>query len=254
MEVTKQYVLEKEYEKFDLDLGSFKYPWKELESICKQASGLLGDIEPSLLIAMTESLIDTARRYYSSEEQKSKDERVIVGAKSDTLLAWSIDAICGGMLSPVGYYSFWEKEISDNDEVKAFIYHICVLMLSEDLGEHSGRKFAADTLKKLATDKKYQKAKNLLKFGSGKIDRQYTYQKDNKLECIANDIMQTVEFKLKEESAEVYGACVKFLIQALEHNFPGDYQIKFNSKVKNFIPVGLKKTKTNNFFANASKY
>jgi len=250
MDITKQYILDKGYEKFDFNIDK---PWKELREICKQASELLEEVAPSALIEMTDFLVEAAKKHYNSEEQKIEDSKIIVGAKSDMLLSWSISAICNEMISFSGYGSFWDKEISDNDEVKELICHVCVLLLIEDI-EDFGTKFANYTLKKLAMDKKFQKAKDLLKFGTEKIERQYIYQKNALVECTANDIMQTVQFKVKEETSETYGVCIEFLIEALKHDFSGDFQIKINTKEKNFVPVDLKKTKTNNFFANAAGY
>lgn len=107
---------------------------------------------------------------------------------------------------------------------------------------------------KAAAERGSKLAKEIMKFGSGLIDKQYTHYKDKQIECIANDVNNTVEFKLKEESAEVYEKAVRFLTELLKQNFPEEYKIKFNSKVKNYIDTDLKNSKTNNFFANAATY
>jgi len=129
---------------------------------------------------------------------------------------------------------------------------LCVLLLQ--YGENKYEKdFGARCLKAVA-ELGYRKAKDILKFGTGQIPQEIVQYKDKLVSCIANDIEKVVDIKIKEESAAVYRAVVEYLTRLLKNGFPGDYNIKFNSKVKNYIPTELRKTKMNNFFANAAEY
>lgn len=48
---------------------------------------------------------------------------------------------------------------------------------------------------------------------------------------------------------------IEFIIKLIKAGFPNEYTIKFNSKVKEFLPIpDLKKTKANNFWNNCAKY
>lgn len=104
--------------------------------------------------------------------------------------------------------------------------------------------------------KGFKKAKEYLKFGTGKIDKKHTHLKTGKFEGIANDIRRIIEFKVKEEDAESYGGMLDFILNLIKQGFPADYSIKINSKLKNYIPVGgiNKKSKTNLFFGNAATF
>ena len=129
---------------------------------------------------------------------------------------------------------------------------LCVLLLQ--YGENKYEKdFGARCLKAVA-ELGYKKAKNILKFGTGQIPQDIVQYKDKLVSCLANDIEKVVDIKIKEESAAVYRAVVEYLTRLLKNGFPGDYNMKFNSKVKNYIPTELRKTKMNNFFANVARY
>ena len=106
------------------------------------------------------------------------------------------------------------------------------------------------------SQKGFTKAKDYLKFGTGEIDKEYTHLKTKKFEAIANDIKRIIEFKVKVEDAESYGEMLDFIMNLLRQGFPSDYQIKINSKLKNYIPVSElnKKSKTNLFFGNAATF
>ena len=104
--------------------------------------------------------------------------------------------------------------------------------------------------------KGFRKAKDYLKFGSGEIAKEYTHLKTPKFEAVGNDIRRTVEFKVKTEDAESYGGMINFILNLIKRNFPPDYQIKINAKLKNPIPVdGLnERSKSNLFWGNAATF
>ena len=113
-----------------------------------------------------------------------------------------------------------------------------------------------ESILNLVSQKGFGKAKDYLKFGTGEIGKEYTHLKTAKFEAVANDIKRIIDFKVKVEDAESYGAMLDFIMKLLKQGFPTDYQIKINSKLKNYIPVsGLnKKSKTNLFFGNAATF
>lgn len=101
----------------------------------------------------------------------------------------------------------------------------------------------------------YKKAKEILKFGTGTLPMEVVQYKNKQVTCIANDIDKVVDFKIKEESEEAYKAMLEFLVKLMQEDFPNEYSIKFNSKVKEFLPIpGLKNTKASQFWNNCAQY
>jgi len=141
------------------------------------------------------------------------------------------------------------KPMEDDFE---FACELCILILQH--GEDKYEKASGADYLNRAAEMGYKKAKDILKFGTGQISQDIVQYKDELINCLANDIEKVVNIKIKEESAAVYRAVVEYLTRLLENGFPGDYNMKFNSKVKNYIPTELRKTKMNNFFANAAGY
>ena len=128
-------------------------------------------------------------------------------------------------------------------------------------GHYIGRYFCAEynrvarELLQKAAGRGHTKAKDVLKFGTGRIDKQYLYYKDDNVECSANDLSMTISFKLQDETVEAYETMLNFLIGVLKQGFPVGFKINFNSKLKNYIPIRkLKKSQTNQFFQNCAAY
>lgn len=129
---------------------------------------------------------------------------------------------------------------------------LCILILQNGTNKYekdSGRAYL-----KSAAELGYKQAKDIMKFGTGQIPMEIVQYKDKLINCAANDIDKIVDIKIKEESAEAYVTAVRYLTRLLQNGFPGEYAIKCNTKVKNYIDTDLKSTKTNNFFANAAQY
>ena len=111
-------------------------------------------------------------------------------------------------------------------------------------------KFACDALKNAMNNYSSQKAKQYLEKGTGVLSDELIYYKDENLECKANDVLGTVNIKIKSEIAKSYEKALDFIINLLTNGFPHSYLIKFSSKSeKVFLDIkGLAKSSTHRFF------
>ena len=95
-----------------------------------------------------------------------------------------------------------------------------------------------------------QKAKQYLEKGTGILSDELIYYKDENIECKANDVLATVDIKIKNEITKSYEKALDFIINLLNNGFPHSYLIKFSSKSeKEFLNIkGLAKSSTHKFF------
>lgn len=70
-----------------------------------------------------------------------------------------------------------------------------------------------------------KKAKQLMKQGSGKIDKKYLTYKDSNIQCTANDMEGEISIKFKHTNQEAFRAAVTFIMALLRQDFPKRYQI-----------------------------
>lgn len=140
-----------------------------------------------------------------------------------------------------------------NNEELALACWLSMMMLIHGTDKYE-KQYGRDYLKK-AGELGYKEAKNILKFGTGQISAEIVQYKDKYVTCLGNDIDKIIDLKIKEECEEAYRAMIEFIIRLIKAGFPNEYSIKFNSKVKEFLPIpDLKKTKTNIFWNNCAKY
>ena len=111
-------------------------------------------------------------------------------------------------------------------------------------------KFACEDLKNAMNKYNSQKAKQYLEKGTGVLSDELIYYKDENLECKANDVLATIDIKIKNEIAKSYEKALDFIINLLTNGFPRSYAIKFSSKSKKeFLNIkGLTKSSTHRFF------
>ena len=111
-------------------------------------------------------------------------------------------------------------------------------------------KFACDALKNAMNTYHSQKAKQYLEKGTGILSDELIYYKDENIECKANDVLATVDIKIKNEITKSYEKALDFIINLLNNGFPHSYAIKFSSKSeKEFLNIkGLAKSSTHRFF------
>ena len=111
-------------------------------------------------------------------------------------------------------------------------------------------KNACNDLENAVNNYSSQKAKQYLEKGSGTLADELIHYKDKDLECKANDILSTVDIKIKNEVASSYEKALDFIITLLNNGFPHSYSIKFSSKSeKIFLDIkGLAKSSTHRFF------
>ena len=111
-------------------------------------------------------------------------------------------------------------------------------------------KNACNDLENAMNNYSSQKAKQYLEKGSGTLADELIHYKDKDLECKANDILSTVDIKIKNEVASSYEKALDFITTLLNNGFPHSYAIKFSSKSeKIFLDIkGLAKSSTHRFF------
>ena len=111
-------------------------------------------------------------------------------------------------------------------------------------------KYGCEDLKNAMNNYHSQKAKQYLEKGTGALPDELIYYKDENLECKANDVLATVNIKIKNEVAKSYEKALDFIINLLVNGFPHSYAIKFSSKSeKEFLNIkGLAKSSTHRFF------
>jgi len=111
-------------------------------------------------------------------------------------------------------------------------------------------KNACDDLENAMNNYHSLKAKQYLEKGSGTLADELIHYKDKDLECKANDILSTVDIKIKNEVASSYEKALDFITTLLNNGFPHSYAIKFSSKSeKIFLDIkGLAKSSTHRFF------
>ena len=117
-------------------------------------------------------------------------------------------------------------------------------------------KFACEDLERSAKELGSKKAAMYLKEGTGILPNELIHYKDSDIECDANDVLATINVKIKQESAAAYDKALDFIIALLNTDFPRSYQIKLSSKApKQFLDIkGIAKSSTHRFFAQALQY
>ena len=117
-------------------------------------------------------------------------------------------------------------------------------------------RFACEDLERAAKELGSEKAAMYLKKGTGNLPENIIHYKDNDIECDANDVLATINVKIKQESATAYDKALDFIIALLKTDFPRSYEIKFSSKApKLFLNIkGIAKSSTHRFFAQALQY
>ena len=146
-----------------------------------------------------------------------------------------------------------DENHTPNNEELALTCWLSMMILIHGTDKYE-KQHGRDYLKK-ASELGYKEAKNILKFGTGQIPADIVQYKDKYVTCFGNDIDKIIDLKIKEECEEAYKTMIEFIIRLIKAGFPNEYSIKFNSKIKEFLPIpDLKKTKANIFWNNCAKY
>lgn len=98
-----------------------------------------------------------------------------------------------------------------------------------------------------------QRAKDIVKFGTGAVAREYTELKDKEVDIVANDIKQLVTITIKKETESAYRKAVVFLKELLAHGFNPSFNLKLKSSEKNYVPDTWGDD-LNRFWSNAAQY
>ncbi|MDR3158836.1 MAG: DUF6138 family protein [Zoogloeaceae bacterium] len=128
--------------------------------------------------------------------------------------------------------------------------HLCMILLlhGDEYRQETGRKYL-QTLARRGSEE----AKKLVESGSGKIAPDVLRCQDHLVTCAANDILNVVDLKTKEESEAAYRTMLDYLIRLIQAEFPKEYHLKFNSKEKTWIR-GIPKTPAQVFWNNCARY
>jgi len=141
-----------------------------------------------------------------------------------------------------------ETEKVTEEQIELYIYK-ALFQIKYGTYSHD-TKNGCDDLKNAMDKYHSEKAKQYLEKGTGALSDELIYYKDENLECKANDVLATVNIKIKNEVALSYEKALDFIINLLSNGFPHSYAIKFSSKSeKEFLNIkGLAKSSTHRFF------
>ncbi|WP_338947228.1 hypothetical protein KST17_04730 [Fusobacterium canifelinum] len=141
-----------------------------------------------------------------------------------------------------------EPEKVTEEQIDLYIYKALFQIKYSKYSDDT--KYACEDLKNAMNNYSSQKAKQYLEKGTGALPDKLIYYKDENLECKANDVLATVNIKIKNEVAKSYEKALDFIINLLSNGFPHSYAIKFSSKSeKEFLNIkGLAKSSTHRFF------
>ena len=141
-----------------------------------------------------------------------------------------------------------EPEKVTEEQIDLYIYKALFQIKYSKYSDDT--KYACEDLKNAMNKYNSQKAKQYLEKGTGVLSDELIYYKDENLECKANDVLATIDIKIKNEIAKSYEKALDFIINLLNNGFPHSYLIKFSSKSeKEFLNIkGLAKSSTHRFF------
>ncbi|QYR63256.1 DUF6138 family protein [Fusobacterium animalis] len=147
-----------------------------------------------------------------------------------------------------GTFLMMETEKVTEEQIELYIYK-ALFQIKYGTYSHN-TKNGCDDLKNAMDKYHSEKAKQYLEKGTGALSDELIYYKDENLECKANDVLATVNIKIKNEVALSYEKALDFIINLLSNGFPHSYAIKFSSKSeKEFLNIkGLAKSSTHRFF------
>ena len=97
-----------------------------------------------------------------------------------------------------------------------------------------------------------EQAAGFLERGSGHIE---SIRKGERFEGNANDILQTIEIRLRSEEEAAYGEALDYIISLLQQGLSKEYKLSFKSREKHYLPLNkLAKSQLHQFFGNALRY
>ncbi|OWA37258.1 hypothetical protein B9G55_04110 [Saccharibacillus sp. O16] len=97
-----------------------------------------------------------------------------------------------------------------------------------------------------------EKAKQYLQSGSGAFE---SSRRGTQFQGRANDVLQQIDLKIKEENEQAYREALDYLCDLLRQGFPREYALKLKSTEKHLLPLKkLAKSPLHRFFANALHY
>jgi len=185
------------------------------------------------------------------EELKSKMEEYIKEVIFEEKKAIKDDRECvvfvGNLFNFDIFLKLEPKKVTE-EQIDLYIYKA---LFQIKYGTYSyDTKFACEDLKNAINKYNSQKAKQYLEKGTGVLSDELIYYKDENLECKANDVLATIDIKIKNEIAKSYEKALDFIINLLNNGFLHSYLIKFSSKSeKEFLNIkGLAKSSTHRFF------
>ncbi len=91
--------------------------------------------------------------------------------------------------------------------------------------------------------------------GSGELNTNLTYYRDEQLECRANDAFGTIDIHAQDDSEQIYLKALTFINALLKTDFPRSFAINFESPSKHILSVpDLQLCGQHYLFAGAAQY
>lgn len=138
------------------------------------------------------------------------------------------------------------------DETMDLLCFMAVDMIRYSKDYHAQK--GVEILKELGK-RNYAPAKQLLTRGTGAVPETDAVWKSDLAECSCNDVFNTITFKIKDETEPTYAYLLDYILNLMATEFPKSYEVKLNSKLKNYLPVkSLNKSATHKFWVNCVSY
>jgi len=211
----------------------------------------IGDINNSLVSICSVAVQDFFEEF--GKNYLTEFFTVLIAQAKKSRFSSTMSNLIYGFANGAAILTQADENHTPNNEELALACWLCMMMLIHGTDKYE-KQHGRNYLKK-ASELGYKEAKNILKFGTGQISADIVQYKDKYVTCLGNDIDKVIDLKIKEECEEAYKAMIEFIIHLIKAGFPNEYSIKFNSKIKEFLPIpDLKKTKANIFWNNCAKY
>jgi len=254
-ETRKQQLLEQISKYIAVKIEAGKYPTKPLETFFLSRHLLDERLFPQLEVIQILTIWEKIQDLNKGNKHLAEHRGYLVQA----LRNWVEDHWLPRYFDNIG--TQWQKkykkksdaqlESSEQGLVELVIYAATLILKYEPSYSRSTGLDMLNCLIELGSER----AKRIMKDGSGTFLREDVTLNDEFVQCTANDVFAEVSIVIKQETEESYGRALKFLIRLLGVGFHKSYKIKLKSSTKNWLQVkGVAKSGTHRFFANAMEY
>jgi len=254
-ETRRQQLLEQISEYIAVKIEAGKYPTKPLETFFLSRhlldERLYRELDVDQILSIWEKIQDLNKGNKHLAEHRGYLVQALRTWVEDHWLPRYFDNIGTQWQKEYKRKSGAELESSEQGLVELVIYAATLILKYEPSYSRSAGLEMLNGLIELESER----AKRIMKEGSGTFLKEDVTLNDEFVQCKANDVFAEVYIAIKQETEESYGRALKFLIRLLGVGFPKSYKIKLKSSTKQWLQVkGLAKSGTHRFFANAVEY